>query len=152
MGSARGSKSQYSHDESCDSAFGMDAKIANRSNSSGHPSPPAVARLDFLWEVDVVAAGYHIHLPHSDYESSRIFEKPFKHLFAGVARGYTPCLGYGAVPHTPGKGYGAVPHFSLFLRRQRQRKREKKYFGSNSLDRDVPRSPTEGGCPLHSHF
>src|SRR5258708_26068403 len=91
MGSARGSKSQYSHDESCDSAFGMDAKIANRSNSSGHPSPPAVARLDFLWEVDVVAAGYHIHLPHSDYESSRIFEKPFKHLFAGVARGMGLC-------------------------------------------------------------
>src|SRR5258708_31347320 len=125
MGSARGSKSQYSHDESCDSAFGMDAKIANRSNSSGHPSPPALARLDFLWEVDVVAAGYHIHLPHSDYESSRIFEKPFKHLFAGVASGMGPCL-----------GYGAVPHFSLFLRRQRQRKRRRKYVRSTSLNRD----------------
>ena len=62
------------------------------------------------------------------YESSRIFEKPFKHLFAGIARGYAPCL-----------GYGAVPHFSLFLRRLWRRKREKKYFGSNSLDRDVIR-------------
>src|SRR5260370_33409717 len=76
-----------------------------------------------------------------EYESSRIFEKPFKHLFAGVARGCALCL-----------GYGAVPHFSLFLRRLWRRKREKKYFGSNSLDRDVPRSPTEGSCPLHSRF
>src|SRR5947207_9826713 len=56
------------------------------------------------------------------YESSRIFEKPFKHLFARVARGCAPCL-----------GYGAVPHFSLFLRRRRRRKREKKYFGDTPI-------------------
>src|SRR5436190_5430079 len=56
------------------------------------------------------------------YESSRIVEKPFKHLFARVARGCAPCL-----------GYGAVPHFSLFLRRLRRRKREKKYFGDTPI-------------------
>ncbi len=52
------------------------------------------------------------------YESSRIVEKPFKHLFARVARGCAPCL-----------GYGAVPHFSLFLRRRRRRKRKKVFRG-----------------------
>jgi len=31
------------------------------------------------------------------YESSRIFEKPFKHLFAEVARGCSPCLGMGGL-------------------------------------------------------
>src|SRR6266480_2310052 len=52
------------------------------------------------------------------YESSRIVEKPVKHLLARVARGTAPCL-----------GYGAVPHFSLFLRRRRRRKRKKSISG-----------------------
>jgi hypothetical protein len=45
-----------------------------------------------------------------------------------------------------------VPHFSLFSRRLRRREKKKKYFGDNSLDRDVPRTPAKGRGPLHSRL
>src|SRR5947208_17127439 len=49
----------------------MGKPLNHRSNVTTQVvSPPAVARLDCLWEVDLAACGCQIHLPHPDLRTA----------------------------------------------------------------------------------